>query len=281
MRIYRFWKTRKLEIDGSTFYFKAGSNESEEHADSILDRKVEYCKEWIYGEPSNEKIAEMDALFADRKEGMEYEVPICEELLETVDEYNIITRNRYGAAVLNSENHTILDIDPLPCTIGQWFLSLFGKKRPEPKAEILAMLDNLLAGSEFKGIGVRVYETAKGIRVILSVTLFPAYSYAAQKVMYSFQVDKLYATLCAKQNCYRARLTPKPARMNMKTALKFKFPYDNATAEDRKAWLAEYEKKSEDFATCHLIRKYGEDFMTSIIELHDKVCKVESKLPLA
>lgn len=281
MRIYRYWKTRTMEIDNTVFHFKAGSNESEEHADSILDRKVEYCKEWIAGGPSDEKMAEMDAFFADRKDGMEYEVPVCEELLEMLDEHNIITRNRYGAAVLNSENHTILDIDPLPCTFAQCFWSLFGRKRPEPKAEILAMLDKLLAGSEFQGIGVRVYETAKGIRLILSVTLFPAYSYAAQKVMYTFQVDKLYATLCAKQNCYRARLTPKPARMGMKTALKFKFPYDGTATEERQAWLDEYNQKAEGFATCHLLRQYGEEFTTPVIELHDKMCKAASNLPLA
>ncbi len=281
MRIYRYWKNCTEEINGSVYHFKAGSNESMEHAASILDQKIEYCKEWIDGHPDDEKITKMDALFADRKEGMEYEVPVCEELLESVDDHNIITRNRYGAAVLNSENHTILDIDPLPGTFGQWFMSLFGKKRPEPKAEILAMLDELLHRSEFDGIGVRVYETAKGIRLILSVTLFPAYSYAAQKVMYSFQVDKLYATLCAKQNCYRARLTPKPARMGLKTALKFKFPYDPAREEERLAWLKEYEAASENYATCHLIRQYGEEFTTPVIELHDKLCKSGSELPLA
>lgn len=281
MRIYRYWKNCTEEINGSVYHFKAGSNESEEHAASILEQKIEYCKEWINGEPDDEKIKAMDALFADRKEGMEYEVPVCEELLETLDENNIITRNRYGAAVLNSENHTILDIDPLPLTIGQFFKYLFTRKKPDAKEQILAMLDDLLHRSEFNGIGVRVYETAKGIRLILSVTLFPAYSYAAQKVMYEFRVDKLYATLCAKQNCYRARLTPKPARMNIKTALKFKFPHDAGQDEARQAWLKEYEAESEKYATCRLIRQYGEEFTTPVIELHDKMCKSASDLPLA
>lgn len=281
MRIYRYWKTCTEEINGSVYHFKAGSNESVEHAASILDQKIVYCKEWIDGAPDDERIAKMDALFADRKEGMEYEVPVCEELLETVDEHNIITRNRYGAAVLNSENHTILDIDPLPPTFGEFIKSLFGKKKKNPKERILEMLDELLRRSEFNGVGTRVYETAKGIRVILSVTMFPAYSFNAQRVMYAFQVDKLYATLCAKQNCYRARLTPKPARMNIKTALKFKFPYDPAKEEERLAWLKEYEAASENYATCHLIRQYGEEFTTPVIELHDKLCKSGTELPLA
>lgn len=283
MRIYRFWQQRKEEINGTTIFFKAGSNESEAHADSIIDRKIEYYRMWQSGEDvPEETIREMDAFFAEKKENLEYEVPVCEEWVEALDEHNIVTRNRYGALVLNSEDHTFLDIDDVPPTLGERISALFGGKIRSKEERILDMVDKVFQSHpELSKSGVRVYATAKGVRILLSLSMYPAYSYAVQRLMYHFHVDKLYATLCARQNCYRARLTPKPARIAMRTALKFKFPYDTEREMERSLWLAEYDGKSMDYAVCRLIRTYGPDFSSPVTEYHDRICKVDSDLPLA
>src|SRR5688572_866034 len=100
MKIYKFWVTekQKILIDGMgqdiTCY--GGSNISVEDARSRAREKAEKVKRKIKGEKH---------LFD------EYEEEIREEILRLIDDHSAITRNRYGAQVLNTENLMILDID--------------------------------------------------------------------------------------------------------------------------------------------------------------------------
>ena len=100
-------------------------------------------------------------------------------------------------------------------------------------------------------------------------------------MMTAFLCDQLYMTLCARQNCFRARLTPKPRRMKMKTAQRFPFPYPAEREQERLEWLKEYDHKSEQFQTCLLIGEYGAPLDTPVIRKHDEICKCSMPLPLA
>src|SRR6185369_17937518 len=92
MKIYKYWtvEKQKILIDGAeqevTCY--GGSNVSVEDARGKAREKAQKNQRKIAGERN---------LFED------YESEIREEILQTIDDHSVITRNRYGARVLNVE----------------------------------------------------------------------------------------------------------------------------------------------------------------------------------
>ena len=126
----------------------------------------------------------------------------------------------------------------------------------------------------------RLYRTFKGFRLLLK-TDRKAESPAMQELMKQLFCDSLYASFCARQKCYRARLTPKPRRIRMNTALKFTFPYDEAQNEERRAWLEAYEGRSARYAVCRLVKSFGPEVNTPVTAYHDRLCGVGSDKPLA
>ena len=115
MKIYKYWVTerQRILIDGVeqdiTCY--GGSNLSVEDDRTRAKEKAEKVKRKIKGEKH---------LFD------EYEAEIREEILRIIDDRSAITRNRYGAQVLNTEDLMILDIDK-PKSSGGGLAGLFKK----------------------------------------------------------------------------------------------------------------------------------------------------------
>jgi hypothetical protein len=257
MKIYKYWtvEKQKILIDGVeqevTCY--GGSNVSVEDARGKAREKAQKIQRKIAGEKH---------LFED------YESEIREEILQTIDEHSVITRNRYGARVLNVESLMILDIDKPKPNGG-----LFKKKdtRP-PKEQIFEMVKNL-ATTKYKDLSFRVYETYQGARVIVLGREFDPRDVATKKMMDEFNCDPLYTMLCIKQGCYRARLTPKPSRMKLK-GYKVKYPREGNDSEFQR-WVSEYENLSRSFSVCKLIEQVGAShYVTDVVRLHDDVTGV-------
>jgi hypothetical protein len=277
MRIYRFWDCRTQTFDGQTVRFKAGSNDSPEAAAALVDEKIALYRQFR-NSPNDKALREVHQFTGS------YETPVCEELIEEIDARNIITRNRYGALVLNSEDHAFLDIDfdaPLPSPgFKRKFLELIGccpRRTPE---ERLSERIRQLISDRFPYKPFRLYRTFKGFRLVTPAAA-AASSQLTAEMMQLFLCDPLYMTLCAKQNCFRARLTPKPRRMKMKTALKFSFPYPAEQDFERLDWLNSYELTAERFRTCALIAEFGPPWDSPVIRKHDEICKCSMPLPLA
>ena len=131
----------------------------------------------------------------------DYEVAIREEIIQEIDRNNIVSRNRYGALVLNSENVAFIDIDEP--RIGFW-KRLFGKKNLTKKQQMMEMIEQEAARADYDGLGFRVYETHSGMRLIITGRKFVAGSAESRKLLDAFNSDPLYAVLCAKQQCYTA-----------------------------------------------------------------------------
>lgn len=261
MKIYKYWTTekQKIPIDGQVQEITCcgGSNVSIEDARVKAREKAEKIQRKIAGEKH---------LF-DR-----YEAEIREELLRIIDDHSAITRNRYGAQVLNTENMMILDIDKPKVTSGG-LGGLFKKKdtRP-PKEQIFEMVRNL-ATSKYRDYGFRLYETFQGARVIVLGRDFDPRSDDTKKMMDEFNCDPLYTMLCVKQGCYRARLTPKPYRIKMR-GYKVKFPREGDESEFQR-WLSEYEAVSRDFTVCKLIEQMGtSQYVNDVVRLHDEITGV-------
>lgn len=267
MKLYKFWATEKhkISIDGMeqdiTCY--GGSNISVDDARVKALEKIEKIKRKIRGEKH---------LFD------EYEAEIREEILQIIDDHSAITRNRYGARVLNVENLMILDIDKPKVAGGLG--GLFKKKdtRP-PKDQMFDMVRNL-ATTKYTDLGFRIYETFQGARVIVTGKSFDPRGQETLGMMDEFNCDTLYTTLCQKQGCFRARLTPKPQRMNMQR-YKVQFPRQSDDPELQR-WLADYESQSRNFNVCRFVEQIGTPHpLSEVIQLHDDLTGTNYRQPLA
>ena len=264
MKLYKYWtvEKRKILIDGveQEINCYGGSNISVEDARLRAREKAEKIQRKIAGE---------------RHVFERYEAEIREEILQMIDDHSAITRNRYGAQVLNAENLLILDIDKPKATGG-----LFKKKdtRP-PKDQIFDMVRNL-ATTKYKNYGFRTYETYQGARVIVLGGSFDPRNGETKKMMDEFNCDPLYTTLCHKQGCFRARLTPKPYRMKMRP-YKVNFPREDVDTEFQH-WLMEYERESRNFSVCKFIEQVGaSQYMNDVVRLHDEITGVGHPQKLA
>src|SRR5215216_158067 len=266
MKIYKYWVTekQKILIDGveQDISCYGGSNISVEEARSRAKEKAEKVKRKIKGEKH---------LFD------EYEAEIREEILQIIDDHSTITRNRYGAQVLNAEKLLILDIDKPKSSFGD----LFKKKDiSQAKLKIFDMVRKLAATSKYQAYGFRLYETYQGARVIVLGKAFAARDRETGNVMNEFHCDKLYMTLCQRQGCFRARLTPKPYRMNIRRH-KVPFPRQGDDPELQQ-WLADYERESRNFSTCRFIEQLGaRHAMDHVVQLHDEITDANFRQPLA
>ena len=133
-------------------------------------------------------------------------------------------------------------------------------------------------------LGVRVYRTRAGLRVLVTGAEAPPMSERARDLLTELRSDPLYVELCSTHDSYRARLTPKPFRIGL-PALPVGWPCGSDTLE--RAWLRwvdEYEAAQQGWATCRLISASGPlpgQDEQRLVELHDARCRVDARLPLA
>lgn|SRR5690349_2967828 len=266
MKIYKYWVSEKqtILIDGGRqeIICYGGSNSSTDDARMKAREKAEKIQRKIVGEKH---------LFD------EYEAEIREEILQIIDDHSAITRNRYGAQVLNTESLMMLDIDKPKSSFGD----LFKKKDvASDKAKIFDMVRKLAITSKYKEYGFRLYETHQGARVIVLGKSFDPGDRETKKMMDEFNCDPLYTRLCLKQGCYRARLTPKPYRMKM-NAYKVKFP-GNGDDHEFQQWLTNYESESRNFSVCQFVEQLGPNHsLTEVVHLHDEITGINYPQPLA
>ena len=220
--------------------------------------------------------------------GYEYEGrPLREDVLQTLEAADsnatigIVTRNRYGAHVLNAEQLLFLDIDLPSRGLFAWFRQLFSRATPEQRA--LVNLREALRNHG--GATFRIYRTASGFRVMAVDRSFDPTSPETQDLMRVTRSDPAYARLCRSQKCFRARLTPKPWRCGVGKP-PGEFPRSTRDEENAFAgWLREYEQASTRFATCRYLETIGSGRASGdtrrLQDLHDRVTRCEEPLPLA
>ncbi len=214
--------------------------------------------------------------------------PVLQEIKDDAGERTaVITRNAYGCLVLNTARVMFVDVDlPEPKKPGL-FQKLFGKPSAEPppltEAGALAKVENWTRNNP--GWGWRIYRTRAGLRLLATHALFDPEAAASDGVFDTLGADPLYRQLCKSQKCYRARLTPKPWRCGIRHKPE-RWPFPDARAEKHfQKWQAQYESFAAGWATCELVKKIGNDevhpSVQPVLELHDQMTRVESKLKLA
>ena len=215
--------------------------------------------------------------------------PLREEILQTIGDGEpraIVTRNRYGAKVLNASRLLFLDVD-LPEGAGKeegLLTRLFSKDKRKPEDVALSTLRDRLVNAG-KG-SFRVYRTAAGFRAIAVEREFDPTGRESQDLMKATGTDPFFIRLCLAQKSFRARLTPKPWRMDLKPP-PGEFPREPGMEEKFEEWLAEYEAASAGFATCKYLETVGRAGMIDtpiaedLVALHDRLARATESLPLA
>ncbi len=133
-------------------------------------------------------------------------------------ELAVMTRNAYGALVLNAAQAMFIDIDFPDKGLGGAapgpVRRLFGGAPPNPEEAPLRQISAWAA--QRPDLGMRVYRTFGGLRcLIINVPFDPAQA-DAQAILRDLKSDPLYIRLCRAQECFRARLTPKPWRCGIR-----------------------------------------------------------------
>lgn len=219
--------------------------------------------------------------------------PIVEEFLGDDGEQTfVITRNRYGAEILNTDRVLIADVDlpELEARSARGFLrGLFRRNQPDPEGEpapVVERLDRIARwAAERPSLGVIVYRTASGLRVFVTGVAEPATSAEGERILAELDADRIYRELCRANETFRARLTPKPWRLPGIKAPRGRWPYADSSAERRfERWLSAYGAASRGFAVCRRLAVYGpgpSSLEAQIIRLHDDRTAVATALPLA
>ncbi|UOQ55201.1 hypothetical protein [Hymenobacter cellulosivorans] len=206
-----------------------------------------------------------------------------------------VTRNHYGSRVLNTAQVMLLDVDdadlrrPIPTTepfsLAGFFRKLFGPASPPPPPLVpqeqiqLRMAAWLQLHPEWN---FRLYRTRLGFRLLVTHQLIAPASPEAQEIFAALRVDTTYVRLCQAQDCYRARLTPKPWRIGSPRP-PHPFPYDTPEQQaTQQAWEAQYTTLSQPFSVCHWVGEYGSGQVLAearqVAELHDAACVGSSEL---
>ncbi|MBJ9954680.1 MULTISPECIES: hypothetical protein [unclassified Acinetobacter] len=251
-------------------------------------------------------------------------LPIREEIIQQHDDV-VITRNSYGALCLNTPDVLFADIDfnyapnsrlyllgfVLLFFIGivgavllksWWVLAIglfFSIVLSRQTAEILLGIQHKWLGSPeqqaLKSIRqfsmqhpswhLRVYQTPKGYRVLVMHQVFEPRSEETQQFFSALQADPNYVRMCKNQNCFRARISPKPWRIGVDALRLGVWPVQENRMLDRDRWIAEYQARAKKYASCKFIEQLGSQMThpkaKRVQSTHDQYCNATTNLEIA
>lgn len=210
------------------------------------------------------------------------ERPLREQALHAAPG-GMLTRNSYGAEILNTEQVMFADIDFPPPPTG--LKSLFGGSGRDQKNQADSLQRVQAWAASRPELSMRVYRTAAGLRLLFTHQLYDPTGADVQDMLAGLGSDPLYARLCREQQCFRARLTPKPWRIGLtQTPPRYPqlAPKDQAALA---AWLNRYQHHSQQYGVCRLLAELGrqdvEPTAAAIIALHDSKTCLDPNWPLA
>lgn len=190
-----------------------------------------------------------------------------------------ITRNGYAARVINAYRAMFVDVDTVPDTGAN---PVTGAKifSRAPVTEFAAM-DALAALIRRCGdLAFRVYATRAGLRYLCINREFDPTAPETLALMNDLKADARYVTLCRVQKCFRARLTPKPWRCEIRET-KTGGGFLGKLFGPKTVVVNEPGR----FATCRFVDEIGTGKITPVIarilEFHDAGAEAHSGKPLA
>jgi hypothetical protein len=253
-------------------------------------------------------------------------LPIREEIVGRHGDV-VLTRNSYGAVCMNVPDVIFADVDfdesreiePGILSIGFALLAAIGatltiRTRPNwlvpliwgyPMAVILSELvrwarrkthrDEARSRNRLERFledhpdwAVRVYRTPNGLRLLVTHRHFDPTGPEAAEFFLAIGVDRVYARMCERQRCFRARLTAKPWRIGIGDHFRPRpgvWPIRRERMPERLAWLERYDAAAREYAACVFVDSLGSGLVDgrvrSVVELHDRLSGATSGRPIA
>lgn len=135
---------------------------------------------------------------------------------------------------------------------------------------------------------LRLYRTPAGYRLMATHQPFDPRSAEVVACFSALGADPVYVRMCINQNCFRARVSPKPWRVGISRHLRPRpgvWPVAPDRLPERMAWIAAYEPAAARFASCQFLEAFGSRTehaeVRAVQQLHDEMCQAHSRLPLA
>jgi len=254
-------------------------------------------------------------------------VPIREEVLSRHGEV-VITRNSYGAHCLNTPDVLFADIDhdfsmpgnPFGCLfylsvlislgigialrsipvgggaiavlilIGfyrsvmakQWTAKALGEFSSRALTKIRSFSET------HRDWHMRIYRTPAGFRVLVLHQTFHPNEPVVGEFFNALGTDLVYVQMCRNQQCFRARVSPKPWRIGISGHMRPRpgvWPVKTEHLEVRNKWIRDYESAATQFASCKFIEALGSNFTdpkaANVRDLHDRMSQALSDRGIA
>lgn len=279
MQVFRFWQVREAVVAGvrgARYRLRAwgGSQSDRDAAGRAADARLEELTRKAAAGALQQAVMYDYGTGVVREEWLEL-LAGSEDAPEAV-----VTRNRYGAPVLNARSLAIVDIDEPPTP--RRALLTFWRAPPSLEDATLGPLRAWHAANPRACL--RLYRTPKGYRVLRTDAPLPVDSADAQAFLGALGADRLYVALCRRQQCYRARLGPKPWRVGLGLPPGH-FPRGAEWTDIYDEWLQGYEAATAAHAACRFVGTLGEDYVAeplrALVSEHDRRCAALTDAPLA
>lgn len=135
---------------------------------------------------------------------------------------------------------------------------------------------------------LRQYRTPSGLRLLAMHRTFATDDPAVQQCFAALGADRTYARMCARQRCFRARLSPKPWRIGIAAHMRPRpgvWPIAPEQRSKRERWIEDYERKATGYAACRYLGECGAGGVdrkaADVRVLHDALSRAEQSLPIA
>jgi hypothetical protein len=135
---------------------------------------------------------------------------------------------------------------------------------------------------------LRVYRTPAGLRVLVLHQTFDPNERAVIECFQELGVDPIYARMCQRQHCFRARISPKPWRIGIGEHLRPRpgiWPVDPERMPERRRWIETYEQAARHYASCRFLEALGSGKVNpaarDVQPLHDEYSQANRLLEIA
>ncbi|OUS27550.1 hypothetical protein A9Q99_13970 [Gammaproteobacteria bacterium 45_16_T64] len=132
--------------------------------------------------------------------------------------------------------------------------------------------------SENTALHLRLYRTPMGYRVLVMNDVYSPTSEEAIRLLTDLQSDATYIQMCKNQQCFRARVSPKPWRIGIERLKPNSgvWPIKSERLRERTRWVSIYDKKARSYASCHYLLALGSNKVHKKAEfvrkIHDDMC---------
>lgn len=135
---------------------------------------------------------------------------------------------------------------------------------------------------------IRIYRTPAGFRLLVMHRTFDPAEDEVAHCFHALNADPVYVRMCRNQQCFRARVSPKPWRIGIGDHIKPRpgtWPVNPLRMPERRIWIDAYEAAARSYASCRFVEAVGSKAIdsqaASVQCLHDDLCQATSGLPIA